>query len=637
MSADFDVKAKLTMDSSGAFSGLSRFSNGMGQLGQVMQNNSRLAGGIVSRLVGVAGAYMGLNAVKSVFTGLTAGAVNYTSQLEASKIGLQSILQSVEGGTWEDAGKKAEGAFEAIKDASIKSPASAAEMFSIFNGIVGPIEGAGFAMQKVVDITNDATLAASALNVDYAQTSRDISMMVRGAAGVDVKLFSLLRSTNAITESTEQWNKKLSAAQRVEKLQAALGKFRASGDAFGKSWKGVTSTFQGIREEMGRAAMTPIMGALSTRLDEFNEWFLANQSTLLHRMETYGERVATWIDNAVGVGINGFKWLSAHWVTITDKVERIAALLHANGPKLVEAAKLYAGVSVAGNLGGKALSAGGAVAGAAGGISSMWGALFGGSAAAATGTAAAATGGAAAATGETAALGGSAVAAGAGVGALAAAMAVLAVVISPVVESWDAISASFQGIVGNDMVAQLLDFGKGLWSIIRPILLATGGGVVASLGLALLGIITSVRLLINAFNWLFDAIKPVVDIVQNTLVAVFDTIWQTFAKVSKEVGQALDNIHTRVASDGPLKDKAWEVGENSMEAMMAGFKSGAAAPERAKQVTKVTNDFRGSSFKIDQKFDGDMDPDRIVMAMMGDLNKQAEMRLSSGYAGAFTR
>jgi hypothetical protein len=51
----------------------------------------------------------------------------------------------------------------------------------------------------------------------------------------------------------------------------------------------------------------------------------------------------------------------------------------------------------------------------------------------------------------------------------------------------------------------------------------------------------------------------------------------------------------------------------------------------------VTNDFRGSRIQVKQEFKGDTDPDRVVQAMVHDLTRQAEQRISSGMAGAFTR
>lgn len=619
MSADFDVKAKLTMDSSGAFAGVSRLSGSMTQFGQVLQGNNRIANSIVGQFVGIAGTYVGLNAVKNVFQGLTTSAMGYTAQLETTKIGVQSILKAVEGGSWEAAGEKASWAFEAIKNASIKSPASAKEMFDIFTGILGPIEGAGFGLEKVIEITNDATLAASSLGEDYAQTSRDISMIARGTAGMDVKLFSLLRSTNAITESTEEWNKKLTAAQRVEKLGAALAKFRASGDAFGKSWTGVTSTFRGIREEMGRAAMAPVMGMLARRLGAANDYLLANQARFARRMEVYGERMAGWVSHGIDVGIDAFKWLSSHWVTIVDKVEHVANVLQKHGPELLAAAKTYAGVSIVAGVAGSGLQTGGALLGGAAAVGNM----FGGGAAGAAGGAAA-TGGAAAV----------------GVAGVAVSMGLLATMAPIVIENWREMVGFVEGLTG-DLFSQMVDLGLSVWTAIKPFVMLVGqltGYAVAGL---FMGITTTLRLLVNALRWLFDEIAPISSYLSDQLTPAFTEFWQVLEQVGKVVGATMDDVRIAMAPMEKSKYAEYQLSDSSMAAVLAGAMDNAnsygAKRSLSKSKTTVTNDFRGSNIKIEQKFEGEEDPDRILYTMMEDLHKQAEMRLSSGYAGAFTR
>jgi hypothetical protein len=113
-----------------------------------------------------------------------------------------------------------------------------------------------------------------------------------------------------------------------------------------------------------------------------------------------------------------------------------------------------------------------------------------------------------------------------------------------------------------------------------------------------------------------------------------------------DLAKAADEVTGRVtvmqAADNSFKQTDWAASDSTMAAILAGGNAASVVEAKrqrdlAKQTTKVTNDFRGSNIKIDQKFDGDQDPDRIVVGMMSDLTRQAELRLSSGYAGAFTR
>jgi hypothetical protein len=645
MSADFDVRAQLTLDSRGAFTGAQRLSSSMATLGQQLSGAQGMAGGLVGRLMGVGAAYLGLNAGIGVFKGLTHSAVSYTSELEATKIGLQSILQSVEGGSWDEAGKKAESAFEKIKQASIASPASAQEMFGIFTGILGPIEGAGFGMEKVVDMTNDAVLAASALNVDYAQASRDISMMARGAAGVDVKLFSLLRSTNAIKETAEQWNKKLTAAQRVEKLSAALAKFHQSGDAFGRSWKGVTSTFQGVWQEASRAFMTPIMQMAAQRIGRANDYLIKNQEKTADLFEVYGERIASKLEFAWEKGTQGAHWVIDNWGLITRTIDDTMAKVYHFAPILLHAAKIYAGVSIGTNVAGKGLQIGaGAISAggmAASGMAKLLG-VFGGVGGAGAGAAGAATAGvgAVAAT-ETAAAGAAAATAAVSIGAVAAGLILVASMGEPVVDNWKAISKATV-TTADSVWTSFVDMGKSVWAGLQgPIYLV--GSLVTGFGqLLVTGLGTSLTLAANAVRWFFDGLEPISTAIYEVAVPAMKEL----AAWIRDLAQTVDSVTGRTtvmqASEGPQKWDEWQASENTMAAILAGPNTAQASEAKrqkdlAKQKTTVHNDFRGSQIKIDQKFDGDADPDRIVVGMMQDLTRQAEMRLSSGYASPFSR
>jgi hypothetical protein len=50
---------------------------------------------------------------------------------------------------------------------------------------------------------------------------------------------------------------------------------------------------------------------------------------------------------------------------------------------------------------------------------------------------------------------------------------------------------------------------------------------------------------------------------------------------------------------------------------------------------KVYQDFRGSKFTIDQKFEEGFDPDRVAVAFAEDLRKIGEYRLQSGFEPLF--
>ena len=61
-----------------------------------------------------------------------------------------------------------------------------------------------------------------------------------------------------------------------------------------------------------------------------------------------------------------------------------------------------------------------------------------------------------------------------------------------------------------------------------------------------------------------------------------------------------------------------------------------STPDVRKPSSVVNVNASGARVSIKQEF-GNQDPDRVVSLMMLDLEKQAESRLTSAFAGAFTR
>ena len=311
MATEYDVNARIRLSGiEQAKKNARSFGQSLGDIQQKVRGTESAMGGLVKQAVAFGAAYVGFQAITRSFTGLSRSAIKYTSDLEKTKIGLTSVLSAVNNVPWETGQNQANKAFETLKDMSVTSPAGPQEMFNIFQGIVGPLRNAGTEMERVYAMTNDTVLAASALGVDFEQAQRDISLMARGAAGMDVKLFSLLRSTGAIKEDTAAWNKNLTAEERVQKLEVALKKFSASGSAFGKSWAGLTSTFGGLVKEMQRAAFTPVMRAMQEALSKVNKYLTENKVAIEALMNSYGNKMATWMRSAVSMGAQAFNYLT---------------------------------------------------------------------------------------------------------------------------------------------------------------------------------------------------------------------------------------------------------------------------------------------------------------------------------------
>ena len=369
-----DIRADLVFNPQGAQRGFNQAAAGAQRVERSLVSAQGAADGLLRRVFAVGAAYLSLNTAVGVFARLTSSAFKYTASLEATKIGLSSVMSAVENVPWAQATKMAEGAFEKIKQMSIESPGSAQDMFGIFNGIVGPVRAAGASLQTVYDLTRDTTLTAAALGVDFQQASRDINMMARGTAGVDVKLFSLLKSTGAIKEDTEQWNKNLTAAERVEKLGAALKKFSGSGEAFGKSWAGVMSTFEGLTDELKRTTFQPLMRSIAATTDRLNTVMVKHAERIGYSFNHLGTSMARFWDSTAGrldfdrvmlgveagvVGLGKAFQVASGWAdSLVNNWGKLSSAISNSMPMLKVLAGVYLGHKLMGAAGGGALAAG---------------------------------------------------------------------------------------------------------------------------------------------------------------------------------------------------------------------------------------------------------------------------------------
>lgn len=618
MAFDYDVRARLVLDGRRASGAFDQANRKAGMLENRLHSARGAAGGLWGKLLAIGGTYVGLNAVGSAVGRLTRGAVGYTAALEKTQIGLTSVIQAVEGTNWEAASSRAELAFDKIKEASLRSPATPQEMFGVFQGIIGPIEKAGFSMQKVLDITSKTVLASNALNVDLDQAQRDISLMTRGAAGMDVKLFSLLRSTGAIAETTQEWNQNLTAQERVTKLEAALSKFSGSAVRFGKSWGGVTSTFKGIAQELSRAGFQPILDTMASRLDDFNTYLLDNREAIAGTFEAMGTWAASSLSRVFSSAQQGFEWTISNWGRILGRLDSITSAFR----KFAPLAAAYAVAPAVGN----------AVAGAAGGLSRVAGAAGGG-----------------------AGVGAEAAGATAGLGSLAIALAAVA---GAAMFVWENLEI-FRGIWTNateGMGGELMQLWRVIQKAFLPVIKIVGAYVALGLVPIFQGLMFTIRLLVKALTWALDKAGDFTNWAWSELGPMFDWMLERFRwlgealrSLGQTIGLEVGRIRSLASEPAPMPIQDWLDGKsannNRFLGLGADFDPAKLRQEAeltrtvpgGRSATTINNNMQGSRFVIKQDFKGKHDPDRVVAVMMEDLMRQAESRVSSGYAGALTR
>lgn len=670
---NYKVFAELKLKSSGALGSTNRITSAVERLRNRLQGAQSSGSNLTRNLIGMAAGVVGIHAISRATRSLIGSSIEYNASLERTKIGLAAVVSQVEGTSFAQGMQQAAGVFDHLRDASITSTATAGEMLNIFQQIVGPMRAAGSSMADIEGITASTVAASSALGVDFEQAARDIQMMTRGVAGTDVKLFSLLRSTGAIAESTEEWNNSLTAPERIERLTRALGQFDASSDAAGRSWMGVTSTFRGLTDEMKRAFAGPIIEQIQRFLGRINSLFIENRRGMFGSLAEAGEAAAVQVGRALDWAFTKVEYIVDHWDEIIGKIREVASYIQSITPTIIKFAKAAAlmaaakgvagtGMAVAGaglgvvnagaGLAGAAGAAGGAVRGAAagaaglgarlaragGGLASMLGigALTTQSlmAASATTTAATAIGGVGTAMG---AAGASAIGLGGGFSVLGSIMAFLTSPITLVVAGVMAIIGVFVALANKTQaigemwnstagpaLTSLWESLKRLYKAIEPLLEVMGSAVMGVL-------VKIIEALATALGVVIDVISSVIEAISDLISRLKDLI--TTAEPATGILKATREEQTANAlldgnpMNSPLSDQA--LAELQGESFVPeSLRRGEAQPASQRNINI-------NRMNVNQEF-RQADPDRILQRVTEDLERAAEQRVGSGFAPALS-
>jgi hypothetical protein len=646
---------------------------GMRQLATATGVANASLGGVVGKMVALGATYFGVQAITGAVSRGTNALYAYTAAIDEAQMSVSSIIAGVVQISLNQADRVGSKVSRELRDAALLSPATSFELLDIFKGIVGPIRAAGEDMQKVLDITQQTSIVAKAFGVDFQQAGRDITMMTRGAAGVDVKLFSLLTSMRAITENAEQWNKLL-PQERIEKLSAALGRFATDevAERVGNSWGGVTSSLQDLTQELGRSAMVPILETMRVELLGLRDAWLDNRVQLEMLAEAYGVRIAGGIRAASDAVQTAFHYAVNNWDTITDRFNQGVGALRTAIPMLLTVAGVFQAFQIgtaAANLipgGGGGIARKAAKRGGAFGADDLgdkdtrafskrqkadpWNQLdFGGGGGNAAGGLMAARGGFFQ-FGGLGTAGGEAMAA---VGGAATGLAVLAGVLVAVAAAAETVKANWDvfSIIVSTSIGDIKAEGEGLWTAFKgflgPSFELLGNITTTLLAPALQLTAAQVEWLAVVLTETFEILGGVVSFLNEGLAPAFEMLFAGFRTFGAHIDFLLEKLGvspTDFARGGVgqagvdatygMNDsmKAWgrNIATGINETIMGGV-------PKARGGFVQNNDFRGSQFKIKQDFVQDEDPDRIVSVMMRDLTRQAEMRISTGYAPAFTR
>lgn len=642
--ADYEITAELRLAAHGATTGIAGLADRLRGFSQSLSGAQSGMGSMVRQALALGGAYVGFQAMSTAFRGIVGSAVEFQTQLEGTRIGLQAVAAQVEGMPFAEAASIASTAFQQLTEDAIRSTATTQQLFGIYQQIYGPIRAAGAGMDVVRELTNNTVAAAGALNVDFAQASRDINAMLRGSAGLDVKLFSMLRSTGAIAENAEAFNQ-LSSAERVAKLRAALGGFSAAADAYGRSWAGVTSTFTDIVDQFRSAAFSPIFDRVKNALAGVNDLLIRNRDRIKDTLQAVGIVISKVLGRVFSRIQRGFEYIGNHWDEILGRVRSVVGALQAMLPRLLQAAKVFAAVQIGRRVLGSGLgiaaSGVGGIASIAGVVSKVLPLLTGGMG---LGGAAAEAGGAAAGAGGLGAAALPLLLAAipvvlAAFAALAAVLFQIGAVVYVAYQNWGLIQESLTAIAPavDALWIQLQRLGAIAWEILQPILELVGQFIIIQFFKGLQQAFEFLIPLVMGFIQILTEIKPYILAVVAGLQSMIPPL-SSILGIAQNIGGFGRGMGggAPAGGNGNIIDrimKQIEMARSSIAGGDAASSTSATAPgERARTV----NDFRGSRITVHQEF-READPDRVAIDMMNDLARAAEQRVQSGFTPALTR
>lgn len=138
--------------------------------------------------------------------------------------------------------------------------------------------------------SNELTAVLLSKGVDARQAGRDLSLMMRGQAGMDVRSFMELKGVMGV-KSTEEWNR-MSAKKRLAKLDEARGKFGDTIKAFESTWDAVTSTGASYLKNLATEGSKPLFELAKGNIKAINDYIGSIQPKLLDTASLLGTMAA---------------------------------------------------------------------------------------------------------------------------------------------------------------------------------------------------------------------------------------------------------------------------------------------------------------------------------------------------------
>jgi hypothetical protein len=386
------------------------------------------------------GSAIGKLAIGAGVAAVTYGVVKLNEELETTRISLGAIF-AAEG----QAGNLNAG-LELASDTIVKMRRDAGDLPGEFEDLLNimtttaiPAFQAGMDVEGLRELSSKLMATGVVASMPLDMVAREAAQLMSGRAGGHNVLGMRLMGLHG--EAAKQFNK-LTAAERLEKINTELEKYKGAIAEFGRGFEATSSTVVDNAKEWLRMLTQPLFEGITMDLAGINEWFGQNEALLASWAQYIGQKlveawewgkkkILEWWPLIRDFASVAWDRLTKVWKDIEPSVVRIGdalkeALKDPNGTidKLITLAKIWATakgaeVAIGGATGllGTALTSGASILQL--GFTAQTMGLMGGGAAGAGGAGAAAGGGLLGA-GGLAALGSAAAVAGAALAAVGA-------------------------------------------------------------------------------------------------------------------------------------------------------------------------------------------------------------------------
>jgi len=294
--------------------------------------------------------FMGLGAThlaESGFKTIKSLVLDYNSSLEDSKTVISGMLSLFTGASIDKTWDRAAISVERFQQMAAKSSLTTKELVETAQGLTRPLIQVGVKMTDIENITFGVANAAKAFGMSGAVVSMDIEQALRGGVGERDRFIKSMLAQKGIELSGDQFNAK-NQAERIAILKKALTSpaITAMAEKQAGTFSGVLSTLEdNLQIALGKVGM-PLFKAITEEVKSWNGWMDKNG----RKMEEWGKIVGQYL-------VDGFKTAKSAVSWIIDHADT-----------LITIGKIWAGIKIAGAVGG---GLGGSISGMIGGLGGL--------------------------------------------------------------------------------------------------------------------------------------------------------------------------------------------------------------------------------------------------------------------------